>query len=162
MKVLVAYYSRSGNTGKVALTLARELTADICEIKDTKNRKGFSGLLFAGKDAIRRNMTEIEYKKKDVENYDLICIGTPVWAKTMAPAIKTYIAANTFKNKKILLFCTTAFDGVRETLDDMRAGMPGAVIIKEMGLKARDIRSDSYMTTAIRDALRVLKENRGE
>ena len=48
--------------------------------------------------------TQIKYKK-DPKKYDLIIIGTPVWAWTTTPAIRTYLTQN--KPKKVAFFCTS-------------------------------------------------------
>ncbi len=102
MKTLIAYYSRTGNTKQVAETLAEKLDADIDEIKDMKDRSGIVGWLMGGKDAFRENTTEIAFKK-DPKDYDLVVIGTPVWAGTMTPAVRMYLKNNF---KKVAFFCT--------------------------------------------------------
>ena len=104
MKKLVVFYSRSGNTQKVALEIARSLRADVDEIIDLKDRtRKIIGWLIAGKDASQKKLTEIKFKK-DPKNYDLVIIGTPIWAWTMTPAIRTYLSKN--KIKKVAFFST--------------------------------------------------------
>ena len=56
MKVLVVYYSRTGNTRFVAEAIAQSLEADIEEIKDGKNRMGVFGFLRRGYEAIFKNL----------------------------------------------------------------------------------------------------------
>lgn len=105
MKTLVVYYSRTGNTRKAAESIAKHLNADIDEIIDKKNRtRKIIGWLIAGKDASQKKLTEIEYEKNP-DDYDLVIIGTPVWAWTMTPAIRTYLSKNKFK--KVAFFCTS-------------------------------------------------------
>ena len=96
MKSLVLFYSRTGNTGKIANEIAVKLNSDIEEIFDKKNRKGIFGYLAAAKDAATKKFTQIEEVKKDLSQYDLVIIGTPVWAWGMAPAIRTYLSKNKF------------------------------------------------------------------
>lgn len=103
METLVAFYSRTGNTKKVGKEIAKNLNADFSEIIDLKNRKGFISLITAGKDATKKKLTKIEYKK-DPSKYDLVVVGTPVWAGNLTPAIRTYLSQNKFK--KIAFFCT--------------------------------------------------------
>ena len=103
-KILVVYYSRTGNTQKVALELVRKLGADKEDLADLKDRKmGIMAWLISGKDAIRKKMTKIRYKE-DPSKYDLVVIGTPVWAWTIPPAVRTYLSENKFK--KVAFFCT--------------------------------------------------------
>ncbi len=103
MKALVAFYSRTGNTKRVGEEIARCLIAEIDEIIDRKERKGIKGLLGSGKDAIFKNPTEIE-TKKNPEEYELVIIGSPVWAGRLVPAVRTYLSRNKFKNTAF--FCT--------------------------------------------------------
>ena len=60
MKSLVIFYSRTGNTKKVAENIANDLNCDIEEIFDTKNRAGSIGWLSAGKDANTKKLTTLK------------------------------------------------------------------------------------------------------
>jgi len=106
MKTLVAFYSRSGNTRTIAHELAKQLKADTDDIIDNKERKRtIIGWLIAGRDASARKITTITCAK-DPKNYDVVIIGTPVWAWTMVPAIRAYLLENKNKFKKVAFFCT--------------------------------------------------------
>ncbi|MFH2027554.1 MAG: hypothetical protein ABIJ08_00305 [Nanoarchaeota archaeon] len=89
MKTLITYYSRTGTTRKVANEIAVQLGCDTDEIIDKTKRSGPLGYITSGRDAMKKSLTEIE-TKKDPSQYDLVIIGTPIWAWTMAPAIRTY------------------------------------------------------------------------
>lgn len=106
MKVLTVYYSRSGNTERVAQKIAKRMGSDIDRIVDMKDRdRTFNGWLIAGKDASQKMETDIAFNK-DPDDYDLVIVGTPVWAWTMTPAIRTYLSQRQFK--KVAFFCTYA------------------------------------------------------
>ena len=104
MKALVTFFSRTGNTRKVGKDIAANLRCDIDEITDLKDRsRKIIGWLVAGKDATQKRLTTIKHEK-DPSLYDLVVIGTPVWAWTMTPAIRTYLTRNKFK--EVAFFCT--------------------------------------------------------
>jgi flavodoxin len=104
-KILVAYYSRTGNTKKVAEKIAHHLKADLDEIIDLKDRKRkIIGWLIAGRDASKKMDTPIKFIK-DTKTYNLVVVGTPIWAWTLTPAIRAYLKQNK-KIKKIAFFCT--------------------------------------------------------
>ena len=103
MKALVAFYSRTGYTKGVGEEIARCLNADIDEIIDKKNRSGIRGFLGGVIDALFNKPTEIVYKSNP-EEYDLVIIGSPVWAGRPAPAVKAYLLRNKFN--KTVFFCT--------------------------------------------------------
>jgi flavodoxin len=134
MKTLVAFYSKTGNTRKLAKKIADILNADLDEIIDKKSRKGVFGWLGGAGDAARKRLTGIEFKNNPAE-YDLVIIGTPVWANTMVPAVRTYINEHKFENTA--LFCTYG-GSAGITFADMEEQIktkPVAVL----GLKDREI-----------------------
>ena len=96
MKSLVVYYTRTGNARFVAETIAAEIGADVEEVIDLKKRTGALGYLSGGSDARRGKETEISPTKKSPAEYDLIIVGTPVWAGRPTPAILTYLKKTRF------------------------------------------------------------------
>ena len=91
-KCLVVYYSRSGNTRQVAEAIAQELGAVIEEIVDRKRRSGALGFLGGCKDALFNKLTEIDEPMNDPSTFELVVIGTPVWAGKMTPAVRTWLS----------------------------------------------------------------------
>ncbi len=104
MKALVVYYSRTGTTKTVAEAISKELRCDLEEIIDEKNRTGVLGWLGGGKDASQKKLTQIKPIKHSPKNYDLVVVGSPIWAGLMAPALRTYLSQN--KPSNIAAFCT--------------------------------------------------------
>jgi len=91
MKTLVVFYSRTGVTRKLAGRLAEGLHAEVEEIVDTKDRSGALGWLGAGRDAVLRRSTNIQQPVHDPAEFDLVLVGTPVWAGTMACAVRAWL-----------------------------------------------------------------------
>jgi flavodoxin len=106
MKSLVVYYTRTGNAKFVAETVAATIGADIEEVVDLKKRSGPLGFINGGKDATQGKETEIGETKRSAKDYDLVILGTPVWASAPTPAIRTYIKRNELADKKVALFFT--------------------------------------------------------
>jgi flavodoxin len=120
VKTLVVYYTRTGNTKKVSEEIAKNLKADSEEIIDLKSRKGALGWLGAGKDAYKQLLTKIDKTKKDSSKYDLVVIGTPIWASKMVPAIRTYITKEREKFKQVAFFCTAGGESGDKTFKGMQ------------------------------------------
>lgn len=120
MKTIVLYYSRSRKTATVAETLANELSADIQEIKDIKERSGFLNYFNASVDAVRENKTRITPENLDLDNYGLIYLGSPTWAGKPAPAIITLIDQCDFKGKDVILFATMGNQGGKGVIKRMK------------------------------------------
>ena len=120
MKCLVAFYSRTGITRKIAELLSTEMNCEYEEIIDTKKRKGrFIGFLKSGFAATREKLTIIKTIQKDPELYDVVILGTPIWNKRMTPAIRTYITENKNRFKSVAFFCTLGGRGGLETFESM-------------------------------------------
>jgi flavodoxin len=105
-KVLIVYYSRSGNTKKVAETLSARLGADLEEIKTEKSYAGVMGWILAGKEGSQKTSAKIKPTEKNPANYDLVIFGTPIWGWNIASPLRAYLEQNKDKFKKISAFCT--------------------------------------------------------
>lgn len=144
-KILVVYYSSSGITEKVGGLLAVALEADQEKLIDKKERKGVWNYLVAAKDAMMKYETEIETPKYDPADYDLVIIGTPVWAWTMTPAVRTYITKNKDKFKNVVFFTTsggTTYDKIvpeMETLSGKKAVISDGFFEKEVKADSKEM-----------------------
>jgi multimeric flavodoxin WrbA len=81
------------------------LRCDVEELVDKKSRKGLFGYLRSGREAMRKKLGEIEAVKKNPLLYDMIIIGTPIWASNMSSPVRTYLSNNKGKCKKVAFFC---------------------------------------------------------
>jgi flavodoxin len=107
MKALVVYYSRTGKTKRVAEAIAKNLGADLEEIRDTKSRRGLFGFLRSGREGMREVPGKIEQPKLDPSRYDLVVLGAPVWGSALASPLRGYLVgrAKTLP-QKVAFFCT--------------------------------------------------------
>ncbi len=108
MKTLIIYYSLDGNVKLLSETMAQEVGADLLVLHLKKELKSDSFLkyLWGGRQVIMKESPEIEKINNNLNIYDLIVIGTPVWAANYVPAIRSFLANNILVNKKIALFCS--------------------------------------------------------
>jgi flavodoxin len=120
-KVLVVYYSLSGNTARVALDLARRLGADIESLRDKNHGAEFAGFLRAAYDAWRRIPSSVENLGRDPGNYDLTIIGTPVWVGQMTPAVRSYLRQTHGRCDRVGFFVTSGNTDVTKVLRSFEA-----------------------------------------
>ena len=111
MKALVVYYSRTGNTRKVAQAISNALKCDIEEIIDETNRKGIINWFLAGRDASRKRLTKIKDVLKDLSSYDTVIIGGPVWAWGLDVPLRTFLTQYKDQLKDVAFFCTEGGSG---------------------------------------------------
>lgn len=105
MKAIIVFYSRTGMTRKAADTLSKILRCDVEELVDKKSRKGLFGYLRSGREAVKKELGEIEATKKNPMLYDIIIVGTPIWASNISSPVRTYLSNNKGKCKKAAFFC---------------------------------------------------------
>jgi len=147
MNILITYYSRTHVTEKIALkikeelSLKEELNCDLEEIIDKKNRSGPISYLISGLQAARSIPADINQIEKNPNEYDLVIIGTPVWAGTISTPILSYLNENKEKFKDVAFFCTCG-GNEGNTLTNM-----GKLISKEpletLSINKKDL-EDSY------------------
>lgn len=119
MQTLVVYYSRSGHARKIGDELAKALGCEAEEIKDTVKRSGPIGWLLSGRDGSGRRLTKLQPVKKDPAGYDLLVIGTPIWAGNMSSPVRTYLTENKAKLKNVAFFCTEDKSGDEKAFKEM-------------------------------------------
>lgn len=137
MSNLVVYYSRTGNTEQVGQEIASQLNADIEKIKEKKEWKGKFGILCASLAALFKRESEIT-TNKNPKDYDLIIIGTPVWAGHIPPAVRHYLTGNTFN--QVACFCTfrNHEGSVLSDMEGVTKEPVATLTVKEEGLPAEE------------------------
>ena len=125
-KKLVAYFSASGVTAKVADMLADAVGADIHEIRPkvpyTKadlnwmNKNSRSSIEMADK-TIRPEIAESNVK---IENYDVIFLGFPIWWYVAPTIINTFLESADFSGKKVILFATSGGSKFGKTVEELK------------------------------------------
>ncbi len=130
VKILVVYYSLTGNTKFIAEQISNELNADIEEVKPKKNLnpESSSKFLWGGMQASMKKKPKLEDLTYNPSDYDLTIIGTPVWAWTITPPIRSYCTKFDLKGKKIALWTCSDGDGIK-AMKRFRAFMEGTNIL---------------------------------
>ena len=107
-KSIILYYSYEGSTKKVAEYLSQELNIPCEGIKPVKDitAKGFSKYFWGGKQVIMKNKPELIPLESNLDEYDTVFLGSPIWAGSFAPAIKTLLEDGILKGKRVKFFYT--------------------------------------------------------
>ena len=133
MKTLIVYYSYDGSSALIAGLLKEFLGAETLELKtvDEKRRRGISLIFWGGFQAVKGKKAALKPYSVKPEDYDLIILGSPVWAGAPAPALNTFIAETDFSNKKLALYCTHG-GGMRKFFDTLKSRIKNGVIAGEV------------------------------
>lgn len=126
-KVLTAYFSLFGNTKAVAEKVQSVAGGDLFEIKPVKAYPNdYNTVVNLAKVEKQNDVRPELVDNGDVDEYDIIFVGTPVWWYTMAAPVKTFLANHNFSGKTIVPFCTHGGGGASNTYSDMQKIASGA------------------------------------
>lgn len=142
-KILTAYFSASGITKRVAEKIAEAAKSDIYEIKpailyseadlnwhDSKSR---SSIEMNEQPGFR---PKISGKVENMEQYDTVMIGFPIWWYVAPTIINTFLESYDFSGKKIVLFATSGMSGMGHTIRALKPSAPDAIFDSEKRLDA--------------------------
>jgi len=147
-EVLVVYYSRTGTTRLFALAIAKMLSADLEAICDCGNRKGVAGYLRSLADTIRKRPVEIVPAGRDVTAYNLVVIGTPVWASSVSAPVRSYLVENRARLLQVAFFCSFGGRGADKAMRQMRE-LVGRPAIAECKVTAAEAHRDANAALAV-------------
>ena len=133
-KKLVAYFSASGTTRKIAEIIAQVAEADLYEIMP---KQPYSKADLNWMDKKSRSSVEMSDKKyrpaimkkeMDMSSYDEILLGFPIWWYVAPTIINTFLEVYDFSGKKIVLFATSGGSGFGNTVKELQSSASDAVI----------------------------------
>ncbi len=135
VKILVVYYSFEGSTRLIAQKIAEQTGAELLELKPKKDlsSRGFMKYVWGGRQATMKEKPELMPLDKDPLDYELIYLGTPVWAFTYAPAIRSFLADVKLTKKKMALFCCCD-GGAGKTMNLLQQELSANEILGELVL----------------------------
>ena len=135
-KKLVAYFSASGTTRKIAEIIAQVAEADLYEIMP---KQPYSKADLNWMDKKSRSSVEMSDKKfrpeisnpdDQVDKYDEIRLGFPIWWYIAPTIINTFLEKYDFSGKKIVLFATSGGSGFGNTVSELKPSAPDAEIVE--------------------------------
>jgi flavodoxin len=137
-KMLVLYYSLTGNTKMVADEIATRLGADTEELTcvdpyDTNFQACIQRCMQEREAGV---LPEINPVKADLSKYDVIFIGYPVWFGTYAPPVTKWLEGVDLSGKKIVPFCTFGSGGLESSVKDLMSAQPFAEVQPGYGVRA--------------------------
>lgn len=129
-KTLVAYFSATGTTAEAATELAKAANADLYEIKpevpytdadlDWTNKKARSTVEMNDKSS----RPAIKGTVNNIEQYDTVYVGFPIWWYTAPTIINTFVEKNNLKGKTLITFATSGGSSVAKATRDLQKTYP--------------------------------------
>ncbi|HPT21804.1 MAG TPA: flavodoxin [Bacteroidales bacterium] len=127
-KILIVYFSHSGNTKVIAGYIKDATGGETFEIKPVKDYPSDYNIVVdqAKKEINAGFKPELQGKVADIDKYDVIYVGTPNWWSTMAPPVATFLTSYNLKGKTIIPFVTHGGGGLGRIVTDIRILCPGS------------------------------------
>jgi len=114
-RILIVYYSLTGNTKFIAEVLIDSIEADVLELKPIKELKADSSTRFIWggyQSTMKKKPKLMDFDVNPLE-YDLIILGTPVWAWNISPPMRSFLSKFDFSGKNVALWMCHAGDGIK-------------------------------------------------
>lgn len=136
IKVLVAYFSHSGNTKKIAQQIHELTNGDLFKIEPVHDYPAvYNELLDVAKKEIRLGEKPVlKNMLNDLDRYNIIFIGYPNWWNTFPASVRTFLSEYNFYGKTIIPFCTHGGGGFGHSISDIAKQCPGAIVLKEFSI----------------------------
>ena len=158
-KVMIVYYSYSGNTEKLAKylndTLSPKYKTSLVSLNAVDESSNFFMQCIR---AFKKKQAKIDNAPDlDLDAYDMICFGTPVWAFGMAPAMRTFLnECRGLDQKQVLMFTTYGSGvGVDKCIGEMVqiAKLKGADEIRSMSIQQGDLKNKVVLDGMLKKTL---------
>lgn len=144
MNKIVCYFSASGRTKEVAENISKAIEADIFEIEPVEkytnedlnwmNKQSRSSIEMSDKSS----RPQIKNKVTNIDDYESVIIGFPVWWYTAPTIINTFIEENNLSNKKIYIFVTSGGSGETGSFNDLKEAYPDLNFVSAKRFSGRE------------------------
>lgn len=137
-RILVAYYSRTGNTAVIARQIRRAMDATLFDIKtETPYPEDYEATVEqARRETQSQYLPPLGHFVADIGRYDTVYLGMPIWGMTAPPVIRSFLRAHNLSGKVVIPFITHGGYGLGNSIDVLRAHMPGADLRPAFSMEA--------------------------
>ena len=136
-KILVAYFSHSGNTRAVAYDICKKVDGEFFEIQIVKPYStDYNTVVDIAKRELKADFRpELKSKLKNSAQYDVIFVGYPNWWGTYPQAVKVFLSMHDFSGKTIIPFCTHEGSELGRSVADLKKLCPKSTILEGLAIR---------------------------
>mgnify|MGYP001772922647 CR=1 FL=1 len=143
-KILIVYYSWSGNTRRVAQVIQGYVGGDLVElIPEQPYPTSYQETVRQAKREIQSGyLPPLKTKVENIEQYDIVFIGSPNWWGTIAPPVTSFLSSHSLSGKTIAPFITHGGGGRGRSIEEIKRLCPNSKILPEFvvyGSGGRDL-----------------------
>ncbi|MCS7110840.1 MAG: flavodoxin [Ignisphaera sp.] len=133
-RILIVYYSWSGNTRRVAQVIHEIVGGDLVELEPVEPYpESYSATLERAKKEIRAGLRPpLKTTIEGVKDYDTIFVGSPNWWGTIAPPVTSFLSQHNLSGKTVVPFFTHGGGGLQKMLDDLKKLCPQSKVLQPL------------------------------
>lgn len=142
-KILVLYFSRSGNTREIAQQIHQKVGGDIAEIKTvTPYPQNYNDTTKQAKEELESGFKpKLQAIGVDIAQYDAIFIGSPIWWSTVATPVISFLSQNDMAGKTLIPFVTHGGSGVARSVSNIKELCPKATVKDVLVIRGSDAKN---------------------
>lgn len=136
-KVLVVYFSHTGNTRTIAGYIHDTVKSDLMEIKtaDTYTDDYDALLAQIREEVASEYCPPLTTKIENISSYDVVFIGYPIWVETAAPPIRSFLTTHDLAGKTVVPFCTSGTSSAEESYLLVRVLCPQSTVLEGIQIR---------------------------
>jgi flavodoxin len=139
-KILIAYFSRSGNTKQVADMIHEQLGGDLFRIESASPySEDYDTVLNKAQEEQRNNARpNLTAYVDNMDDYDIVFVGYPVWWGDTPMAVLTFLEEYDFSGKTVIPFCTYGSGGSGRSFGSVESATSGATVLDGFSVRGSD------------------------
>lgn len=149
-KILVAYFTHSGNTKTLAETIQATAGGDLFQIKTVETYPAEYNAVVdvAKKEEQANSRPELATKVADMGSYDVVFVGYPNWWGTIPMGVFTFLEGYDFSGKKIVPFCTHGGSALGRSESDIKRLCPHSTVLDGLAIIGSSVRNAQSSVSA--------------
>lgn len=158
-KILVAYFSHSGNTREIAGQIHKNVGGDIFEIQAVKPYPSdYDAVVRQARQELESGYKpELKTKIANLTPYDVVFIGYPNWCGTIPAPVGTLLSEYDFSGKTIAPFCTHEGSGLGRSVSAISRLCPQSTMVEGVAIRGRDVRTAQDAVSAWLRKIKIAK-----
>ncbi len=139
--IIVAYFSHTGNTREIANQIHERVGGDIFEIVTVDPYPDdYNACVDKAKQEQDDNSRpELATKVENMDSYDVVFVGYPIWWETMPMAVFTFLEEYDFSGKTIIPFSTHEGSGLGSSVEDIKKLCPNSTVLEGLAVRGSNV-----------------------
>lgn len=148
-KILIAYFSKTGTTRSMAEYIQEQTGGALFEIRPVHPYPANyqETVQIVQKERAENARPQISDRVENMESYDIVFVGFPVWFGDEPPIIRTFLDSYDFRGKTVIPFCTSGGSSIGSAQENIETMLEGVKVLEGMGLTGRPQGGDERIRT---------------